>query len=100
MEVPGRLSNKEDFMFSHKARGIAVAIVLTALLGISAAPADARPRESRALGRAEASLLVRLWQWIETVWTHGSASERIRVTTGMDQAPTRIDRGMTIDPNG
>lgn len=100
MEVPGRLSNKEDFMFSHKARRIAVAIVFTALLGISAAPADAQPRDSRASGRAEASPLVRLWQWIETVWAPGSASERIQVTTGMDQAPTRIDRGMTIDPNG
>jgi len=100
MEAPGRLSDKEDSMSSHTARRIAAAVVLTTLLGISAAPAGAQPREARASGRAEASLLVRLWQWIETVWAPGGTSERIQRTTGMDQAPARVDRGMTIDPNG
>jgi hypothetical protein len=105
MEVPGRLSDKEDSMSSHTARRIAAAVVLTTLLGISAAPAGAQPREARASGRAEASLLVRLWQWIEIFWSSSSTVERVHDNStwtgtpdGMDS--TSIRRGVTVDPNG
>jgi hypothetical protein len=92
-------------MSSHNARRIAAAIIFTTILGISAAPAGAQPREVRVSGRAEASLLVRLWQWIDVFWNFSGTVERIHDSstwTGTPEGtdPTSTRRGVTVDPNG
>jgi hypothetical protein len=107
MEAPGRLSDKEeDSMSTISLRNTASAVVLTALLGLSATPVAAQPRGPQEPSRIEAGFAVRVWRWLAEIWTQ-EGSPRVQekslaggTLTTDSLAPGSPDRAGAFDPNG
>lgn len=107
MEAPGQLADKEDSMPSSTLRTTAAGVILTALLGLSAATAQAQPTGERPAAQLETNTLERLWLWLSERWAPSAALESIQeAITGTDWTesnstePGSLNRGGVYDPNG
>jgi hypothetical protein len=87
---------------------VIAATILAVSLGLSSLPVHAQAWGTQTAAQTEAGWMERLWQWIEALWTPAAPLERIQEnSTGVGTAtrpdsatPTRLDRGVTVDPNG
>ena len=86
-------------MSRNSYRGLTLVVVL--IVGLAMAlPAAARPAE-RGLAIQE-GLLVRLWNWVEHLWSGKPQQDKElrRVTEEANPACDTYERGPLIDPNG
>lgn len=88
-------------------RNITTAVVLSAMLCLTAAPAAAQPRGAQEPSRVEAGFAARVWLWLTRIsasaGTH-QAQEKTHAggTTNTEQplGPSVLGRAGAFDPNG
>jgi len=86
-------------MSRNSYRGLTLALVLIVSLGM-ALPAAARPAERGSA--TQDGLLVRLWDWVEHLWSGmPQPGKGVQPTSTWNAScDNNPDRGVTIDPNG
>jgi hypothetical protein len=95
-------------MSSISLRNVAIAVVLTALLGLPATPAAAQPRGLHEPSRVEMGFVTRVWLWLAEIWASGGTADRAQAkslsggaqTSADALAPGPLNRAGAFDPNG